>query len=44
MEKQHQVVSTMLTSSEEVEYRQQNEADVAVSTGANPLGTGQSPF
>jgi len=43
-EKQHQVVSKMLTSSEEVEYRQQKEVDVTASTSANSLATGQSPF
>jgi len=40
-EKQHHVVSKMLTSSEEIEYRQQKEVDVAASTSANSLATGQ---
>jgi len=43
-EKQHQVVSKMSTSSEEVKYRQQKEVDVTASTSANLLATGQSPF
>jgi len=33
-----------LTSSEEVEYRQQKEVDVTTSTSADLLAPGQSPF
>jgi len=34
----------MLTSSKEVECRQQKEVDVTASTSADSLATGQSPF